>query len=492
MRFAALCLLALLAVSCNLQNESIVDSASPPAGEYSAAIQPIFDANCGGSSCHGGGPRGFASGLDLTSYAGLMRGSKYGAVVVSGMPFMSHLVQSINPSDTLLSPVSSVQMPAGRNSLPHQDVQAIVRWILNGARDDAGRVPFPEPRPQGKVFFTSQSVDLVGVLDRFNHLVIQYNSVGRRLPFNQVPESPHNVAVDEQGLFYYVTMIRSGKLKKYNALTHQFVAEASVPTSPAHIVLTSDGQKAYVTDFDASQNAVGQVYVVNPATMAVTNVIRGGNLMKATHGARLSHDERYLYVASNQRDMLHVISTATDSVIRDIPIASDVPPPIGSNVHRPYQIAVRSDDQFIYTTLNGSGRVSIIRRTGDTFTLVSDTIRVGVNPLQCEVTRDQRFLYVCDRGSGTVSVINAQTNQFHTAILNVGPQPHGIDISEDSRTVYVTCENINAAEPPHHPVTGSTAPGFITVIDVELQAVLKRIEVGGFAAGVAVFPGKGN
>jgi hypothetical protein len=57
--------------------------------------------------------------------------------------------------------------------------------------------------------------------------------------------------------------------------------------------------------------------------------------------------------------------------------------------------------------------------------------------------------------------------------------------------VYVTCENVRG-EPPHHPVYGSVAPGFLVLIDVASQAVIKRIEVGGFAAGVSVYPGKGN
>ncbi len=490
MRFKMLmAAVAVSAAGCTQSNEVITDSQSPPriAGEYSSQIQPIFDRSCGTSSCHGGGPAGFAGGLDLTSYDGLMRGSKYGAVVISGSSFMSHLIQTINPSDTTLSPISSVQMPAGRNSLPRSEIETIARWIRNGARDDAGNLPFPEPRTTGKVFFSSQSVDLVGVMDMTTNLVIRYVTVGNRLPFNTTPESPHNVQVDDQGAFYYVTMIRSNKLKKYDAVTNQFLGEASVGTSPAHVVITPDGSKAYVTNFDQS---VGRVYVVNTATMRVTKVITGGNAMKATHGARLSQDARFLYVGSNGTDIINVINTQTDSVVANVPVAPTVPP-FGSFRYKPYQIAVRSDDRFIYTTLNGTGQVSVIERVGDTF-VWRDSITVGVRPLQCEVTRDGRFLYVCNQGSASVSVIDAQTNRFFTTIINVGQQPHGIDISDDSRTVYVTCENIQAAEPPHHPISGSTDPGFLVVIDVGTQSVIKRVEVGGFAAGVSVFPGRGN
>lgn len=472
-------------VGCNQKNE-VLQPRTTVTGEYSSNIQPIFDRSCGSSSCHGGGPNGFAVGMDLTSYNGLMRGSTYGAVVISGNPFMSSLIRTVNPSDTVLSPVSSVQMPVSRNSLPREDILTLAQWVRNGARNDAGELPFPDPRPLGKVLFTSQSVDLVGEIDRSTNLVIRYNSVGNALPFNAPPESPHNVLVDDQGQFYYVTLIRANKLKKYEAATNRFLGEVTVGTSPAHVVITADGSKAYITNFD---QGVGRVYAVNTATMTITNVISSPRF-KATHAARLSHDGKYLYIGSNGTDFIHVVDTQNDSIVTDIPVAPGVPP-FGSFRYKPYQIAVRDDDKFIYATLNGTGQVSVIERTGDAFAW-RDSITVGTRPLQCEVTRDKQFLYVCNQGSGSVSVINAQTNSLFTTIFNVGQQPHGIDISEDSRVVYVSCENLQSGDPPHHPIVGSTDPGFLVLIDVGTQQVFKRIEVGGFAAGVCVSPGKGN
>lgn len=490
MRFKLLMAIVTVGVAgCTQSNEVITDLHPSPrvTGEYSTQIQPILDRSCGTASCHGGGPFGFAGGLDLTSYKGVMRGSKFGAVVIAGSPFMSHLVQTINPTDTTLSPISSLQMPAGRNPLSRPEIETIARWIRNGARDDAGNPPFPEPRPAGKVFFTSQAVDLVGVMDRATHLVTRYVTVGNQLPFNTTPESPHNVQVDYQGAYFYVTLIRTNKLKKYDATTYQFLGEVSAGTSPAHVVVSRDGSKAYVTNFEQT---AGRVHVVNTATMRVIKVIAGGTAMKATHGAHLSEDGRFLYVGSNGTDMINVISTETDSVVANIPVAPTVPP-FGSFRYRPYQIAVRNDDKFIYAALYGTGHVAVIERIGDTF-VWRDSITVGIRPLQCAVTPDGRFLYVCNQGSGSVSVIDAQTNRLFTTIINVGQQPHGVDVSADSRTVYVTCENVQGGEPPHHPVTGSTAPGFLAVIDVGTQSVIRRVEVGGFAAGVSAYPRRGN
>jgi len=400
---------------------------------------------------------------------------------------MSPLLHTVNRTDTILSPVSLVAMPAGRDPLGRAEVEAMADWIDEGALDEDGRPPFPEPRPLGKVYFTSQAVDLVGVLDLQTNLIMRYVSVGNPLPFTTPPRAPHNVQVDDQGRFYYTTLIAGNTLKKHDAVTHRQLGETQVGTSPAHVVITPDGATAYVTNFDQT---VGRVMVLETAGMTVRNVITSPPLMRATHGARLSHDGRYLYVGSNGTDLLHVIDTRTDSVVAHVPVAPGVPP-VGSFVHRPYQVAVRPDDRFIYTTLNGSGLLSVIRRDGDAFTL-DTVVQVGSNPLQCEVSRDARWLYVCNRGSGSVSVIDAQTNRLSTTIADVGRQPHGVDMTDDSRLAYVTCENVSGGEPPHHPVVGSSAPAFIAVIDLAAHRVLRRIEVGGFAAGVSITPGRGN
>ena len=85
-------------------------------------------------------------------------------------------------------------------------------------------------------------------------------------------------------------------------------------------------------------------------------------------------------------DLVNIIATQNDSVVANLPVVPSVPP-FGSFIYKPYQIAIRDDDKFIYVTLNGTGQVSVIERSGDTFTW-RDTIRVGTRPLQCEVTRD--------------------------------------------------------------------------------------------------------
>jgi len=93
---------------------------------YLADIQPIFNNNCAGPSCHIGGT---ANGLSLSNYASLMQGGISGAVVIPGDPDSSIIVRRLEGS---IQP----QMPYGGAPLPQSQIQLIRDWITQGAHDN--------------------------------------------------------------------------------------------------------------------------------------------------------------------------------------------------------------------------------------------------------------------------------------------------------------------------------------------------------------------
>lgn len=97
---------------------------------YSEDIFPIFKGRC--LSCHQPGGEGFEkSGLDLTTYEGLMKGTKFGRMVVAGDPDISNLVWLL---DWRASP--ELRMPHGKKKLSTCDRDSIRTWILQGARNN--------------------------------------------------------------------------------------------------------------------------------------------------------------------------------------------------------------------------------------------------------------------------------------------------------------------------------------------------------------------
>src|SRR5262245_47730413 len=115
----------------------IVDTATPSAQlcaaepqSFSEDILPIFQGRC--VSCHQPGGQGYEkSGLDLTTYEGLMKGTKHGAMVVPRDPESSNLVWLL---DWRASP--ELRMPHGKKKLSICDRNAIRAWIREGAKNN--------------------------------------------------------------------------------------------------------------------------------------------------------------------------------------------------------------------------------------------------------------------------------------------------------------------------------------------------------------------
>jgi mono/diheme cytochrome c family protein len=97
---------------------------------FSDDIFPIFAGRC--VSCHQPGGAGYEkSGLDLTTYEGLMKGTKFGAMVIPRDPDTSNLMWLL---DWRGSP--QTRMPHGKKKLSLCDRNAIRAWIREGAKNN--------------------------------------------------------------------------------------------------------------------------------------------------------------------------------------------------------------------------------------------------------------------------------------------------------------------------------------------------------------------
>ena len=95
---------------------------------YAEDIAPIFKGWC--VSCHQPGGTGTtASGLDLTSYQGVMKGTKFGPMVIPGEPDVSNLI-------VLIQGEAKIRMPLGHKPLPSCLSRNIWSWIFEGAKDN--------------------------------------------------------------------------------------------------------------------------------------------------------------------------------------------------------------------------------------------------------------------------------------------------------------------------------------------------------------------
>ncbi len=98
---------------------------------YSQDVQPILDQNC--VECHRTGGQGeVASGLNLTSYEGLMKGTRNGPMIIPGDVEGSNLLVLIEGRAD-----PSIRMPHGKNQpISKEDIQTIRTWIGQGAKNN--------------------------------------------------------------------------------------------------------------------------------------------------------------------------------------------------------------------------------------------------------------------------------------------------------------------------------------------------------------------
>jgi hypothetical protein len=102
-----------------------------PAVSFSQDVKPILDQNC--IQCHQAGGQGeVASGFNMSTYDGLIKGAQFGKMIIPGdVEGSNMLVLMEGRADP------SISMPHGeQKSVSKEDIQTIRLWIEQGAKNN--------------------------------------------------------------------------------------------------------------------------------------------------------------------------------------------------------------------------------------------------------------------------------------------------------------------------------------------------------------------
>lgn len=434
---------------------------------YSQHIQPIFNQKCMSSGCHNSVDR--AEDLQLTSWEELIKGSESGADIISGSSEHSPLVEHLRGEFT-------PRMPLNREPLPDKMIAFIARWIDEGAKNDAGQRPFEGITK--KAYVTNQGDDLVSVIST------EHNLVTRLIPVGDSPtlDVPHNIWVDKQEKFWYVTLIGTGEVWKFDVATDTFQGKMKAGQSPANVATSPDGARLFVTDWDIINPNGRKVRVIDATTLSI---IKEVNVGLAPHGVNFSHDGRFVYVGNYLSDSISILRADDYEEVARVLLAPDVNP-VRSSLYQPLQVVLTPDDRLAYVSCFISDEVRVIDTVSRT---VIAAIKVGHRPFLVEVTPDGQFVYVANQGSHDVSVIRVADQQVVATIKHHDfANPHGVAFTADGRFAYITNENLDGSYTSHHPTEKGGNPGNVQVIDTQTLQVVKTIEVEVDPTGVVVLP----
>ena len=127
----------LAVLSLNVQAEGVLEhDARKALGNdeisFKNDVQPILHDYC--LNCHVPGGKGYLkSGLDLSSYENLMKGTKFGKVVVPGNSEVSTFTKLLTGTN------KGLKMPAGLNAsgtLDRQYILILRKWVKQGAKNN--------------------------------------------------------------------------------------------------------------------------------------------------------------------------------------------------------------------------------------------------------------------------------------------------------------------------------------------------------------------
>ncbi len=228
---------------------------------------------------------------------------------------------------------------------------------------------------------------------------------------------PGGFAIDTHRGFIYVTLNRDNVIGVVNARTNKFESYVSVGVAPYDIVIKED--KAYVTNWggripvkgDKTAMSSGTAVVIDPktgiASSGTVSVIdlKSFTIIKhiAVHlhpcAMTLHPDGSRLYVANANSDLVSVIDTKTDKVIKEINPKPMITLPFGS---APNALAVSPGGDKLYVANGGNNLIAVIDLATDK---VTGLIPTGWYPGAVVINKDATKLFVANtKGLGSRNV----------------------------------------------------------------------------------------
>jgi len=451
--------------SCH-KDEAIVNTA-----DYPREVGKILAGKCATSGCHNDASYKVASGLNLSSWVDLMKGSNVGAVVIPYNNSMSSLLYFINTySDLGLT--NGPTMPLNNERLSREEVVLIKNWINNGAPDANGNIAFPPSIDRSKFYVAHTSCKIVCVFDASTRLQMRYVKVVN----DDESCTAHQVKVSPDGKYWYVCFTNNGKyLRRYSTYDDRFAGEIFIGAADWNTFsFTPDSKKAVVIDWSSS----GKVAECDLTNMHVIDTTRYNFY---PHGSAISPNGQYLYFTATTGNFLYKKNLNTGN-IDFIPLNSNDIPGLPSSVYNPHEILFSEDGTKYYVSCQNEKTIRVFNAQTDDCIA---TIPINGSTLEMSLASNSNLLFVTSWDAnqfpgtvGAVAVINTISNTL-VKYINSGTEPHGIAVDEKNKKVYVANRNINSSGPlPHHTSICGGRNGYISFIDLNtLDITGKRIEV---------------
>lgn len=261
---------------------------------------------------------------------------------------------------------------------------------------------------------------------------------------------PYTVTINKEGTKAYVTNSFGTTITIIDIPTNMVSGVIDGFDGPSGMVITPDGNTAYVNNYGAGMTS-GTATTVSILNLNTNTIIGTINVGLAPASLAITPDGAFVYVinyvdGNPGTGTISVIQTSTNTVIKTI---------LGFS--GPFGIAITPNGQYAYVTNFGSNNFFPFGTTVSAVNLstnsVSATIDVGIQPSGVAISPDSRFAYITNydtlytdtitfdnlaAGQGTVNIIDIESNTVLPPTIPVGQSPSAIALSSNGRFAYVS------------------------------------------------------
>jgi YVTN family beta-propeller protein len=436
-------------------------------------VQRALSERC--TSCHSGAEA--ARGLALDSWEHLVAGSEVSAAVI---PYDTRHSLLLGLTTRLVGGPHPKELAA--EGFTDAEVELVRQWVDQGARGPDGTVPYA--RADQLLYVANQGVAMASVIDmETNRLIRTIDLQALGFPPNAMP---HHIAVEPDGSFWYLSLIASNVVLKFNR-DNELVAQLDIER-PGLVALDPSSDRLFVARSMVAVSPPTTIGVVNRTDMTVEEV---ETFTPRPHALAVAPGGQSVFTGSLAVNQLAVIDPM-EEVVELTDLGGDRP-------HTFIGFAVSRDGRWMVGTTELTSKVFVfdLDRLPDLTPV--DTVDVNAAPWHPVFTPDGRWAYVGNNWGNSVTVIDMAAREVETVIEGNGiAQPHGSAVSPDGRYVYISSRNLEMPQghskaahryAPRYDLGDNATAGTVVVIDTRTNQIVKVIEVPDYGSGLGTAAG---
>jgi DNA-binding beta-propeller fold protein YncE len=258
--------------------------------------------------------------------------------------------------------------------------------------------------------------------------------------------------------------------------TFKIVARIPVGPDPHEVSTSDDGTRAYVSEYQGEGSKLDIIAVVDLIAYKALPTIKLEGL-RSTHGLDFVGGKLYFTAETNK------------AIGRYDPVTQHVDWTLGTGQDRTHMIVVQKDLKHIFTSNVRSGTISIIEGREASVGNPAEVREIwevsnvpsGRESEGFDVSPDGKQIWAANGADGTVTVIDVDSKKARETFPVPADGANRLKFTVDGKYVLI------AGLGPHGPGTAAGL-GNMTIVDVATHQVVKRLDLGGGAAGIVMDP----